>query len=388
MSKIEIESLETLQARIHAGLPLTNLIHQGLDLRGVARPMLATDISGSAFLGCLMTDALVHHANRHGCWIIPPVADLSFDPFRGRLYRVEELLAGYDPAEAGSYDRTPDWRTYLSCMDETTKRPRPMGIDEMLLQRIHDASIDDALAELLQLPENRRAVAIMGGHDTLRGSGPYRDIAFLSRALTRDREKRSIILSGGGPGIMEAANLGAYFAAYEETELSAAIAVLEQAPAYRHEKWLPAAWRVRTEFPPKDVELTRSIGVPTWFYGHERPNVFAAYIAKYFQNSLREDGLLTVATGGIVFAEGNGGTVQEIFQDACQNYYAPPTEQYPMILFGAEYWNPPPAGDHGPKGAKPVYPALRRLAEEKGFLDKLLLTSDPNEALRFLQRFL
>jgi len=29
--------------------------------------------------------------------------------------------------------------------------------------------------------------------------------------------------------------------------------------------------------------------IPTWFYGHEPPDVFASAIAKYFSNALRED---------------------------------------------------------------------------------------------------
>ena len=67
---------------------------------------------------------------------------------------------------------------------------------------------------------------------------------------------------------------------------------------------------------------TTSLGIPTWFYGHEPPNVFATAIAKYFRNATREAILLQVCDAGIVFLPGAGGTVQEIFQDACENYYA------------------------------------------------------------------
>ena len=66
---------------------------------------------------------------------------------------------------------------------------------------------------------------------------------------------------------------------------------------------------------------TRS-GIPTWHYGHEPPNVFATAIAKYFRNATREAILLEVCDAGIVFLPGRGGTVQEVFQDACENYYA------------------------------------------------------------------
>lgn len=40
---------------------------------------------------------------------------------------------------------------------------------------------------------------------------------------------------------------------------------------------------------------------------------------------------------GVIFAEGNAGTVQEIFQDACQNYYVNFNFRSPMILFGTHY---------------------------------------------------
>ena len=53
-----------------------------------------------------------------------------------------------------------------------------------------------------------------------------------------------------------------------------------------------------------------SVGIPTWFYGHEPPNVFCDGIAKYFSNAIREDGLLARCTAGLVVLEGAAGTVQ------------------------------------------------------------------------------
>ena len=66
-----------------------------------------------------------------------------------------------------------------------------------------------------------------------------------------------------------------------------------------------------------------SVGIPTWFYGHEPPNVFCDAIGKYFSNAIREDGLLARCTAGLVVLEGAAGTVQEIFQAATRLYYAP-----------------------------------------------------------------
>ncbi len=46
---------------------------------------------------------------------------------------------------------------------------------------------------------------------------------------------------------------------------------------------------------------------------------FATQIAKLFQNSVREDGLLSIADAGAAYFEGGFGTVREIFQDLAQN---------------------------------------------------------------------
>jgi len=151
--------------------------------------------------------------------------------------------------------------------------------------------------------------------------------------------------------------------------------------------WLAPAYEVIARFPrAKDDPRTESIGVPTWFYGHEPPNPFASRIAKFFDNSLREEGLLAIANGGVVFTEGNGGTVQEIFQDACQNYYSTYGHQSPMVLLGKRYWN---RGGEGPAARrdKPAWPLLQQLGAEKGFADRLKLTDSNQDAVLFLTQW-
>nr|MBA3781497.1 Rossmann fold nucleotide-binding protein [Nocardioides sp.] len=98
---------------------------------------------------------------------------------------------------------------------------------------------------------------------------------------------------------------------------------------------------------------TETLGVPTWHYGHEPPNVFATAIAKYFGNATREAVLLQVCNRGIVFLTGAGGTVQEIFQDACENYYADDSSVAPMVLVGRDYWT----------RTLPAWPLLQSLAD-------------------------
>lgn len=135
---------------------------------------------------------------------------------------------------------------------------------------------------------------------------------------------------------MEAANLGAYLCAEEEGVLEEAIERLAVAPSFRPSisQWARAALAVIEEYPGG----TPTVGIPTWFYGHEPPNLFATHIAKFFANSIREDVLLKACTGGLVVLPGSAGTVQEIFQDACENYYGTARTQTPMILVGRHHW--------------------------------------------------
>ena len=75
---------------------------------------------------------------------------------------------------------------------------------------------------------------------------------------------------------------------------------------YADPDWLHRAWKVREKYPISDADAEGpclSVGIPTWLYGHEPPNAFATQIAKCFANSVREDGLLTIAKSGIQHRE-------------------------------------------------------------------------------------
>ena len=120
-----------------------------------------------------------------------------------------------------------------------------------------------------------------------------------------------------------------------------------------------------------------SIGVPTWHYGHEPSNVFPSAVAKYFANSEREDGLLTIATHGVVFAPGSAGTIQEVFQDAAQNHYRTGGFASPMIFLGTRYW----------QHTKPVYPLLAQLAAGETYRDLLCITDSVGEAVDRIKAF-
>jgi len=144
---------------------------------------------------------------------------------------------------------------------------------------------------------------------------------------------------------MEAANLGAVAPSGEA--LAAALVTLARVPSFRPDvgAWARVAFEVLASFEmlaslgPAGTPGPRSLGIPTWFYGHEPPNVFAEGIAKYFSNAVREDGLLTRCNAGVVVLPGAAGTVQEIFQLATRLYYAPEEAVLPpVVLVGRKHW--------------------------------------------------
>ena len=183
------------------------------------------------------------------------------------------------------------------------------------------------------------------------------------------------MISGGGPGAMEATHLGAWMAGKTEAELTTALEILEQAPTFDHPLWLDTAFGIMQRFPQTQYQ---SLGIPTWLYGHEPATPFATHIAKYFDNSIREDGILTIAKGGIVYTPGSAGTMQEIFQDATQNHYESFGYASPMIFMGEEFWTQ----------EIPVYPLLSSLMERGRYRNLLLtLTDKQEEMVRVLKAF-
>jgi predicted Rossmann-fold nucleotide-binding protein len=129
---------------------------------------------------------------------------------------------------------------------------------------------------------------------------------------------------------MEAGNLGAYFAGRPDDELDAAIDDLKRYPVYRgNEAGYFDAARLITASQPAGAP---SLAVATWRYDEEPISQFATHIAKLFQNSVREDGLLSIADAGVAYFEGDFGTLREIFQDLAQNGSAAPAHQMGMVF--------------------------------------------------------
>jgi hypothetical protein len=192
---------------------------------------------------------------------------------------------------------------------------------------------------------------------------------------------------------MEAGNLGAFLATQGDDAIDKALGDLPEENFTSH-KWLATAAAVRAKFngswsAPIGPQQS-SLAIPTWLYGHEPPNLFSSHIAKLFYNSLREDGLVTVASGGIIFGPGNAGTVQEIFQDLTQNYYRGALSPTPMVFLNPEYWSRP-CDDQltlppRKNSNKPLVPLVRQLAAEKDFHTAVHLSDDTAEIVKFLDR--
>jgi len=365
---IEIESEAQLLALLNARSDIQKVVVQAVDLRVAKTQLLSMRAEGGVFLGCQFDTELLTHVMSTGGTVFPELPDLEFKPYRASLYTADELLDGYVKGNAESlFTTTRDARIYRQFQESKSEH----SLVDALAQRLHDHAIDDALDDLLGDPQKpRRVVAIMGGHAMRRGDDAYRDVARMARRLTT---KGYFLASGGGPGAMEATNLGAWFGPRPEEELERAIDRLALVPTFRDRgdlSWQDLALEVRDA----SSGGAESLGVPTWFYGHEPVNVFSTHIAKYFSNSIREDGLLALARHGVIFAPGSAGTVQEVFQDAAQNHYGVFGDVSPMVLYGSRFW----------KEEKPAWSLLQALSRGRQYEKMIAMEDDVDAIVRFI----
>jgi predicted Rossmann-fold nucleotide-binding protein len=255
------------------------------------------------------------------------LGSLPYDATPERLYTADDLYADLD---AVGFAGCVDQRIYDRAHHAGGAPVRPV---ESLAQRLHDHGITVALDEFRA---DRRIVGVMGGHTINRASIRYRHVVQLGRALAL---AGFCVVTGGGPGAMEAANLGAATARLPLQRVDLVVDRLASAGSFADDvdRFIAVAVEAAREIDDPTVSLS----IPTWFYGHEPSNPFATHIAKYFSNSEREDGLLAVATAGIVFVPGGPGTLQEVFQDAAQNAYETYGRSSPMVFLD------PPDGKGG-----------------------------------------
>lgn len=378
---VAVDTVEELKRHWRAHQSLRHVVAKGLDLRGETEFLRSTNAHCAVFLGCRMESEGTDHVIETGAVVFPrlrELLELPFEVYRDRLYSLPELMEGLDVERPGSlFADTLDGRIYRWYRERRLSK-EPPGILEALAQRLHDHAIDDAVREFLAAgPPD--VVGIMGGHALARSSTVYAEVAHLGRALAR---KGWRVVTGGGPGAMEAGNLGAWLAPLDDDALPRALEILAPSPIFDEdfERYMAFGYRALEALSldprsPVDGRGGESLAVPTWYYGHEPSNAFATHIAKYFANSVRESGLVTIANRGIVFAPGRAGTVEEIFMDATQNYYGTEGVISPMVLFGSDYW----------RDDLPVEGLLRRLAADRHMGSLVEILDDVASIIDFLE---
>lgn len=317
------------------------------------------------FLGCSLPKGLKRQTR--DCLFFPNMGELF--NLRNHLYTADELYEGYTIGQQDTFAQCYDSRVYKHYL---AMGKQADNIKETLARTLHDHSISDCMHEFLSHYKAKSIVGVMGGHGLKRTDPMYEKIARLSKELT---EQGSLMVTGGGPGAMEATHLGAWMAGRNELELMDAVHVMRTAPCFQDEGWLDTALRVRSRYPQQDY---CSLGVPTWLYGHEPSTPLATHIAKYFDNSIREDSILTIAKGGIIYTPGSAGTLQEIFQEAVQNHYLSFGYASPMVFIGENFWTQ----------EIPIWPLLQDLTARGKYKNLLLkLTDSQEEAIQTLLAF-
>ena len=298
-----------------------------------------------------------------------PSIRIPFDLFREQLYSADSLYKGYQLGKPLSFKECYDQQVYHHYLKAGKSAT---DIKKSLARTLHDHSMTNAMNDFLAHFDEKQVVGIMGGHGLLRNEDAYRQVVMVSKTLA---ENDCLMVSGGGPGAMEATHLGAWMAGRTEEEMNDALTLLKEAPSYKDSRWLDTALQVMKKYPQ---EKYVSLGVPTWLYGHEPATPFATHIAKYFDNSIREDSILTIAKGGIIYSPGSAGTMQEIFQEAVQNHYLSFGYASPMIFMNKQYWTE----------EMPVYRLMQHLVDKGKYKNLLMtLTDSSDEIVKVLLDF-
>ena len=197
-----------------------------------------------------------------GALVFPPVPDLPFDPYRGLLYSPDELFEGLADGRLRSDARRPRLRLVPA-------RPRPTATFRL------DAPLDPRRRGLRRpgrTPRRRPGRGRDGRarhgprHGRLRGRRPPRPGPRPERAHRRDRRRP------GRDGGRQPRRVRR--AARRRDAGRGARTPRQDAP--RSPRPSPTGPAPPSRCASRWPGGGDSVGIPTWFYGHEPPNAFAA----------------------------------------------------------------------------------------------------------------
>jgi uncharacterized protein (TIGR00730 family) len=213
-------------------------------------------------------------------------------------------------------------RNYAPAMSDTTFRMRE---DPWRIFRIMSEFVDS----FLTLAEVGPAVTIFGSARAKVGSKYYRAAQEIARGLAKHK---LAVITGGGPGIMEAANKGAAQGGGKSVGLNIEL--------------------------PQEQEGNRFANVPLHFH------YFFARKVCFVKYSL-----------GFIYMPGGFGTLDELFE-VLTLVQTERISRFPMVLFGKRHWSG-------------LLRWLKSNVEDKalinrGDLDLLRLTDDPDEVVQII----
>ena len=158
-------------------------------------------------------------------------------------------------------------------------------------------------------------------------------------------------------------------------DFEAALAALEAVPGFRPSvsAWAREAAAVVERYPAE----RRRWESPRGSTGTSRPTTSPPTSPNTSPTPSARRSCWSVCDGGIIFLPGAAGTVQEIFQDACENYYS-----------AREAVTPDGAGGQAVLGAAITRRGrmLRKLAAGRAMEDRIFLVDSVAEALAVLRR--
>src|SRR5690554_1797316 len=253
---VEIDKQTDFQTLLDGRPLITRYVFQNIDLtefEGATGPYLFED---NIFLGCSVPDGFLQ-SFAHCNVFVPQFKGIPFNSFPKELYTHESLLGGYVPGNPESYEQTPDKQVYNHFIKTGIE---PKDIHETLARRLHDFAITDHLEEFISQWDERKVVAVMGGHSLHRSDASYETVIRISKKLT---EEGFLMVSGGGPGAMEATHVGAWLAGKSDSLINEFVGILSEAPHYTNPDWLGKAFELINKYPRGGYE---SLGIPTWLY--------------------------------------------------------------------------------------------------------------------------